>query len=64
MMGALLTLPEVEKRTGFTPAALRTRRWRGTEPFPLYMASDGQLRADEDDVNKWIEETKSKGAKR
>ena len=60
----LLTLREVEKRTGYTPAALRTRKYRGNLPFPLYLADDGQLRADEDEVKAWIEKTKKQGAVR
>jgi predicted DNA-binding transcriptional regulator AlpA len=54
----LLTLKEVEKRTGFTPSALRTRKYRGNLPFPLYDGGDGQLRADESEVNEWIAKTK------
>lgn len=58
----LLKLDEVAKRTGFTPNALRTRKCRGTLPFPLYKAEDGEWRADEGEVNEWIRKTKQQGA--
>jgi hypothetical protein len=60
----LITLEQAAKLTGFTPGALRTRRWRGDLPFPLYKASDGHWRADEAEVREWIEKTKREGAVR
>jgi hypothetical protein len=57
-------LEQAAKLTGFTPGALRTRRWRGDLPFPLYKASDGHWRADEAEVREWIEKTKREGAVR
>lgn len=57
----LITLQEVQKLTGFSPTALRTRRWRGRLPFPLYKAEDGHWRADRQEVEEWIKQTKRKG---
>lgn len=61
---SLITLEEAARRTGFTPAALRTRLWRGNLPYPLYKAEDGKWRADEAEVNEWIKKTKREGVKK
>jgi len=53
----LVTLKEAARRSGFTPGALRSRRWRGDLPFPLYKVA-GEWRADAAQIETWIRRVK------
>jgi len=53
----LVTLKEAARRSGFTPGALRSRRWRGDLPFPLFKVA-GEWRADAAQVEAWIRRVK------
>ena len=61
----LILLKEVQKRTGYSPSALKTRRCRGDHlPFPLYKGDDGLLRADEDEVEEWCKKIKNQNGEK
>jgi predicted DNA-binding transcriptional regulator AlpA len=55
----LVTLEEVCRLTGYTPAAMRTRIYRGNLPFPLYKDQDGRWRADPAEIEAWVQRVKS-----